>query len=107
MADNLDDILEVGRWARRPVFPAGHPSGSAGDDFPALRIIAGIHKVIAVIAFMVGVVGALVLLVFPGASALAVLIVVACTLLVPLVLWGSGELILLFLRIEQNTRRGP
>ena len=106
MADNLDDILDVGRGARQPVVPPGHPSGNAGGDFPALHIIVGIHKVIAVIALVVGVVAALVVLAAPGVNALAVLpIVVAWTLLVPLFLWGSGEVILLFLRIEHNTRR--
>jgi len=99
VADDLDDILEVGRRKRSPPL-------RAGSDFPALQIIAGIHKVIAVIAFVLGVIGVL-LLVPLANNGMAVVAAVAWTLLVPLFLWGSGELILVFLRIEQNTRPDP
>lgn len=77
------------------------PVGQHGG-FPALRIIAALYQALAVIALVGGII---LLLVAHRADAGVVLAIAAGTLVAPLTLWGSGELILVFLQIERNTRR--
>ena len=82
---------------------ASQTADATALDFPALKIVAGIYKVIALVAFVVGAIGVSALLA-SQASPMAVMAAVY-TLLTPLFLWAGGELILVFLSIEQNTRR--
>lgn len=100
MAGDLNDLLGV-RPADRP-----DDAAAATGGFPALHVIATIHKVFAVVVALAGVVAFFFLAVAtkPGSGPLLVAVVVG-TPLATLLLWGSGELILLFLRIEQNTRQ--
>ncbi len=71
--------------------------------YPALRAIAVIYKVLAVLAFLVGlaigIFGAVEGRVFEGVAAVAIGIIYA------LFLWAGAELILVVLDIETNTRR--
>jgi hypothetical protein len=85
-----------------------------GRSYPALRIIAVILKVLAVITAIAGVVGGLSLSSFTGASyfpnagaisALATLGGLLAGLCYALFLWASAEMINVVLDIEENTRR--
>jgi hypothetical protein len=93
----------VAKTPGRPRRPSGRATLSKrGNNFPALRAVAAIHKAAAVVALIGGVIA---LLMPRGADASVALAVLAWTLLAPLFLWGTGELILVFLHIERNTRR--
>jgi hypothetical protein len=74
-------------------------------DFPVLKIISTLYKVVAVIAFLIGVITVFVAVAAPEVTPLGKISIVVWTLLIPLLLWGGGELILVFLSIEQHTRR--
>ena len=89
--------------------PTSSPSGidqpeAAAEalDFPALRMIAGIFKVMAVVTLVLGIT-CLVIALTVNNSALVIAAIV-WTLLVPLCIWATAEVVLVFLQIERNTR---
>lgn len=102
MADNLDDIFET--KANSGAFPLVQSSHGADRDFPALRVIAGLHKVVAAFAFLLGFLGMAFAIAIPETNIVTMFALVTWTFLTPLFLWGTGELILVILKIEQNTR---
>ncbi len=74
--------------------------------YPALRVIAGLIKLVAVVLAIGCVIGLVFLCVawHETGKEQPIIPLAAYTLLVPISLWASGELILLFIDIEYNTR---
>jgi hypothetical protein len=85
--------------------PQTTPKPATSEDFPALRFLAAVHKVVAVVALVSGLIGVVIAFATSQVNPLAVVAAIVWTTLAPFFLWGSGELILLFLSIERNTRR--
>jgi len=74
-----------------------------GRRYPALRAISVIYKVLAVIAFLAGLtLGALMTVKGLGGRAA---LPIGVGIIYALFLWAGAEMILVFLDIEQNTRR--
>lgn len=73
--------------------------------FPALEVIAIIHMILAMISLMAGIVGCVLALLTPERNFNLFIVTLIWTILVPLLLWGSGEMIRVFLHIEDNTRQ--
>lgn len=78
-------------------------SAAASPEFPALRTIAGLLTVMAVLAGVLGGCGFFAGLLLTNQG--LVIAAAAWTLLVPLSLWATAEVILVLLQIEKNTRQ--
>jgi hypothetical protein len=110
-----DALIKATAWRSLPVdlkklaegaLPLQGTTGSSSEvrEFPALRMIAfGIQYVVVAIAFLFGLIGVVAgLLLSQGVLAIVAAI---WTILVPLFLWATAELIEVFLQIERNTRK--
>ncbi|HLH55032.1 MAG TPA: zinc ribbon domain-containing protein [Verrucomicrobiae bacterium] len=102
-----------------PVIPSSQPVEPAWafrrghkGRYPALRIVATIFKVLAVISAIGGIIAGVVIGTEAGSisggnmpgGVLAVLVILG-SLLNGVILWSSSEMIHVFLDIEENTRR--
>jgi hypothetical protein len=88
--------------AHRATQPEAAESSSKEREFPALKMLVGIHYVVAALAFIFGLLGVIAgLAASQGLLAIAAL---ALAIFVPLFLWAIAEMIELFLQIEKNTR---
>lgn len=73
--------------------------------FPALEFIAIIHTIVAVISFISGLVIFVLALLASERNVDLIIGILIWTILAPLLLWGSGEMIRVFLSIEKNSRQ--
>jgi hypothetical protein len=81
------------------------PRSKVGVKFPALEVIAIIHVILAILVFIGGIVSCAFALFEAEKNSNLIIGTLIWTALVPLLLWGSGEMIIVFLRIEENSRQ--
>lgn len=89
------------------------PTANRGGRYPALRVIAGILKIVAVLTAIGAVISGLSAASLPNSFGIGPtgsvigLVIVLAGLCYALFLWASAEMIHVLIDIEENTRRGP